>query len=314
MYQLQLIIHDVQPDIVHTFSTKPGIYGRIAASRNGVPAIVGTINGVGRLYSNGAGRSVTRAIYERLQRRASGGSNAVVFQNTWDRDEFVRRGLVHYAKSRVIPGSGVDTCRYRPASGAEKGALRERYCIPVDQPVFIMVTRVIREKGVLEYAEAASQIHDATFLLVGDVDHEGSGYSAGELEKIRRNIHWLGRRDDVPELLRASDVLVLPTRYREGIPRSVMEAMATGLPVVTTHEGSGGLDVGHTMASYDDQAVATGMNTIINMDRDKRWRIGHRNRCIAETTLNINRIAEQYADLYRSLPARSHTAAVSVPS
>jgi hypothetical protein len=114
-FRLRKIIATVAPDVVQTFSTSSGIWGRIAAAHEAVPVIVGTINGLGTLYSRGSRTTPVRAVYERLQRYACRVSTTVVFQNGRDLDEMVTLRMVDAGRCVLIPGSGVDVERFHSA-------------------------------------------------------------------------------------------------------------------------------------------------------------------------------------------------------
>lgn len=191
--------------------------------------------------------------------------------------------------------------------------LRSRYGIVPTAFVFVMVSRLLRSKGVIEYCAAAERLPGAVCLLAGDVDESSKdSLRRSEVVAATRHARWLGRVDDVPSLLRAADCFVLFTRYREGIPRAVLEAMATGLPIVTTREGAGGMNVGAVIEGPDVSAVVAAMTGMMRMSPESRRNIGMANRRLAETTLGVDRIAAQYSGLYRQLLESSHTAAESV--
>ncbi len=231
-----------RPDVVHAFDTKPGVYGCLAARLAGVSVVVGTVTGLGSLYGDdGRGSPAVRWVYEILQRLTSRFSDRTVFQNRRDLEEFVARRVVPAGKAALIAGSGVATDVLDPAriADAERRAVRASLVIPADAPLVTLVARVIRSKGVEEFVAAARQVRQqrpgTQFLLVGPADRDSvDSFRADELAEFGRVVTWPGPRRDVPQVLAASDVFVLPSYLREGIPRVLLEAAAMGLPLVTT--------------------------------------------------------------------------------
>jgi glycosyltransferase involved in cell wall biosynthesis len=217
-----------RPHIVHCFTIKPAIYGTLAAWLARVPVRVVTITGLGHTFTS-APRWL-RAAVEIMYRTALSVAHVVQFQNAEDRELFVRRHLVARHKTMIVPGSGINLQRFVPVPlpSIEQG-----------RPVrFLMIARLIREKGVSEYIEAARRVREdggeVEFALLGGEDPRNpSGYSAQELEQIRssRVVKWLGETDDVRPHIEAADVVVLPS-YREGLPRVLVEAAAMGRPAL----------------------------------------------------------------------------------
>jgi glycosyltransferase involved in cell wall biosynthesis len=242
LFSLWQLMRRLCPYIVHTFDTKPGVWGRIIARWTGVPIVIGTLPGLGALYVND--KLVTlllRAIYQPLQMIACNLSNLTVFQNYEDAQQFIAAGVVPEQKTAVISGSGVRTDLLNPAriSRNERERVRAELSIPSDALLITMVSRLIRSKGVMEFTAAAQAILNSSskikFLLVGSVDEESRDYlTPVELSKITHAVNWPGARNDIPTILAASDVFVFPSYYREGIPRVLLEAASMGLPIITT--------------------------------------------------------------------------------
>ncbi|MBM4430202.1 MAG: glycosyltransferase family 4 protein, partial [Chloroflexi bacterium] len=231
-----------RPDLVHAFDTKPCVFARIAARLANVPVVVGTLPGLGSLYVyDGVTTRVVRAVYERLQGWASHLSDLTIFQNHEDARQFVAKRIVPEAKIAVIPGSGVDTDLLDPArvSQLEREQARAELGVSSRMLLVTMVSRLIRSKGVMEFAVAAQTVRErhleVAFLLVGPADEESvDRLTPTELSQLARVVTWTGARKDIPAVLAASDILVLPSFYREGIPRVLLEAASMGLPIVTT--------------------------------------------------------------------------------
>ena len=231
-----------RPHVVHAFDTKPGVYGCLAAALAGVPVVVATVTGRGSLYvGDSPVRRLVRGVYEGLQRLASHCADLTIFQNRDDRRDFLARRIVSAGRSAFIPGSGVRTDLLDPArfSDCQRRQVRASLGVPPGAPLVTMVSRVIRTKGVAEFAAAARDVRrrfpEAHFLLVGGADKDSlDGFSPAELAEFSRAVNWHEARSDVPAVLAASDVFVLPSYLPEGIPRVLLEAASMGLPIVTT--------------------------------------------------------------------------------
>lgn len=219
-----------RPDVLLAYTIKPVIWGLLAARAAGVGRSVALITGLGYAFTDGTGGGLKRMLAgvmaASLYRLALGRADRVLFQNPDDRDLFLERGLLRdRGQISVVDGSGVDLDHYRPAP------------LP-DAPVFLMIGRLLGAKGVREYATAALALKarhpDARFQLVGWRDPGPDTVGEDELQGwIDGGIEHLGRLDDVRPAIAAARVYVLPS-YREGTPRSVLEAMAMGRPVITT--------------------------------------------------------------------------------
>lgn len=219
-----------RPDIVHHFTIKPVIYGSIAARLAGVPRVVNTVTGLGFVFSEGA-KPWLRRLVEAQYRVALSKVHFTFFQNNEDRDLFLKQGLVAPEKTGLLPGSGVDTQHFLPPStDAEPQSV-----------TFLMVARLLRDKGVYEFVEAARRVRaqapNARFQLLGGRDERNPRVVPKEdldLWQQEGVIEWLGEAKDVRGAMGAADVVVLPSFYREGTPRSLLEAAAMGRPLITT--------------------------------------------------------------------------------
>ena len=219
------------PDVVHHFTIKPVIYGSIAAYLAGVPKIINTITGLGYVYSKRGG--LLRRIVEGLYRVALRCATHVFFQNEDDRQLFVSARIVPKEKTSVVPGSGVDLERFRD----DGAGLRESS----SNVVVLIVARLLKEKGIGEFVDAArllrSRLGDVSFRILGGIDTSNpAAVTQDELDGWLREgaVDWLGHAEDVRPALRAADIVVLPSYYPEGTPRSLLEAAAMGKVIVTT--------------------------------------------------------------------------------
>lgn len=222
------IIKTEKPGFVLTYTIKPNIWGGLAAGRCGVPSAA-MVTGLGSVFtgeSTGLAGTMLRKAIAFLYRRSTAYNRVVIFQNPDDIADFIAAGCLNDAsKARLVNGSGVDTAHYAVAPLPEK-------------PVFLLIARLLVSKGVREYAEAATavlkQVPDARCLLAGFHEEGKDGIGQHELERwISNGMEYLGPLEDVRPAIAAASVYVLPS-YREGTPRSVLEAMSMGRPVITT--------------------------------------------------------------------------------
>jgi len=235
--ELVQVFRTLRPAIVHTHNPKPGVYGRIAARIARVPAIVNTVHG---LYALPTDPLAKRALVYSLERVAATCSHAELLQNPEDLPVLRRLG-VPAAKLAVL-GNGIDLERFDPDAVAATDAARARRELGGDEPgavVVGLVGRLVREKGYGEVFAAArslrERVPETRFAVVGpeDPDKADALDGADRANARAAGVRLLGARDDVPVLYRGMDVYVLAS-YREGFPRSAMEAAAMGLPIVAT--------------------------------------------------------------------------------
>lgn len=222
--EFRSVLQRVQPAAFLGFTIKPNIYGTMAASRLGIPALP-NVSGLGTAFIR---PGPLQMLVTRLYRRAFRDVPLAFFQNPDDQQLFVARGIIEAERTRLVPGSGVDLDRFEAAP------------LPAGPPVFLLVGRMLRDKGVAEFVEAARllrlELPDARMRLLGPVD-EGNRTA---IPRARLDawvgeglVEYLGTADDVrPHLARATAV-VLPS-YREGLPRSLLEAAAMGRPLIAT--------------------------------------------------------------------------------
>jgi glycosyltransferase involved in cell wall biosynthesis len=220
-----------KPDIVHHFTIKPVIYGSIAARLAGVPRIVSTITGLGFVFME---EDVVwlRRLVESQYRFALALTHFTFFLNQEDRCFFLDRRLVRPWKTGLLPGEGVDCSFFTPCAHVPAGAAK-----PL---TFLMVARLLRDKGVYEFVEAAGIVKrdfpQVQFQLLGGRDERNpTVVEQRDLDRWHAAglISWLGEVADVRPSIAQADVVVLPS-YREGIPRTLLEGAAMGKPLITT--------------------------------------------------------------------------------
>lgn len=228
--ELLTLIRNIRPDVVFSYAIKPVIYGSLAAGIAKVPRIYSLITGLGYTFVN---ESIKQKLLNKgvvfLYRLALRYNQVVFFQNRDDLELFkALRILNNRVEAVVVNGSGVDLQRFYPAP-------------PVCSPLsFILVARLIKDKGIIEYAEAARIVKkrypEVVFRLLGPFDENPNGLSKEVIARWVDEgiIEYLGETNDVRPFLASSSVFVLPSTYREGVPRSALEAMAMGRPIITT--------------------------------------------------------------------------------
>ena len=228
-YQKALLklFKEEKPDVTLGYTSKPVIYGAIAAKKAGVKHIVSMVTGAGYAFTAQSTKAkIIKAIMSFLYKRAFKAADTVIFQNTDDKSQFVSEGLIKEDKCKVVNGSGVNTERFHPLPFPER-------------TTFFMLSRVMNSKGIREYLEAArevkSQRPDTDFMLLGACEGIQDSIGPEELQKYIDDgiITHYGETEDVPPYYGKCSVYVLPS-YREGTPRTVLEAMATARPVITT--------------------------------------------------------------------------------
>ena len=227
---LRAIYRSVQPDLVHHVTIKPVLYGSLAARSANVGSVVNAVPGMGYVFTRrGSRASVARAFVNFLYRIALNHSNMrVIFQNSEDLAGFVGHAIVRHDQTVLIRGAGVDLDVY--ANSPE----------PEGPPVFLLVSRMIKDKGVWDFAQAAGvikkQYPDWRFLLAGGLDEEyPAALSEQQLRQMEQDygVEWLGHREDIPELLKICHVFCLPS-YREGLPKALIEAAAAGRALIAS--------------------------------------------------------------------------------
>jgi glycosyltransferase involved in cell wall biosynthesis len=225
---LRRVLKHERFDAVFSFTPKGNIYAALALA--GQPArLILTISGLGRIYAT---NHPLKPLLTMLFRHAFNRAEHVLFQNADDLNLFVAGGIVDPAKVERIPGSGVDLTRFANASGAQR---------PCGEQIFVLVARMLWAKGVGEYAEAAKRLKSRhpglRFLLLGPIEPPGDGSVPESLIRQWNDKGWieyLGAADDVRPIVGNADCVVLPSKYREGVPRSLLEAAAMGKPTITT--------------------------------------------------------------------------------
>lgn len=291
----------LKPDLVHAVTIKPVLYGGIAARLAGVPAYVAAVSGLGFIFMRQKGGfDPLRLAASVLYRFALSHRNSrVIFQNPSDRAELRRIGAVQAGQAVMVRGSGVDLSVY--------AAVPE----PQGAPVAVMVSRLLTDKGVREFVEAArmtaGHVSGLRWVLVGAPDlGNPASISDEEFRQWQEEnvVICMGERTDIAELYQNAHIAVLPS-YREGLPRSLVEAAACGRAVVTT-DVPGCRDViepgvtGLLVPARDASALAV---TVLELagDAPRRQAMGAAGRRLAEQEFGIDQVVDAHLAVYKQL-------------
>jgi glycosyltransferase involved in cell wall biosynthesis len=295
------------PDLLHNFTLKCAVYGALAARMAHIPATVNAVAGLGYVFTSQSAKArVLRPLLKgMLKATLSSSHSLLILQNPDDAESFTGAKLIASRKIRLIRSSGVNTERFHPRqtrSTNHDGRLR-----------VLMASRLLWEKGVQEFIDASSLLRDAgrdiEFIVAGAPDN-GNPHSVSEDEMQRWSnaglIRWLGHVDDMPSLLNSVDVMALPSYYREGVPKCLIEGASCGLAIITTdrpgcrevvaEDGTDGLRVQARNASDLAEKIAQ-----LDDDRALLSKLGANARRRALAHFDERRVIQQTLDVYDEL-------------
>ena len=294
MWRFLRLLRAERPDVFLGYTVKPNVYGSLAAHWLGIP-VVNNIAGLGAVFIRGGWLvRIVRGLYK----LALGKSARVFFQNPDDRQLFIEHQLVKAAVTDLLPGSGVDLERFMP--------------VPLPQSVepgrkfrFLLIARMLRDKGVGEYVEAARLLRQrwplAEFCLLGFVDvHNPSAISRSEMDVwvAEGVVNYLGVRDDVRAQIASAHCVVLPS-YREGTPRTLLEAAAMARPIITT-DAVGCREVvddgvnGYLCKVRDAADLAQKMERMLALSPEQRLQMGQRGRAKMQAEFDEQIVIAKY--------------------
>lgn len=279
-----------KPDLILHFTAKPNIYGSLAARLNRIPSLP-TLTGLGFIaLNNGFSSRLARSLYQIALNKLP----QIVFHNPDDLRFFLERKIINPDQGLVIPGSGVDPVwfAFHPLPAGETTK-------------FLMASRLLKDKGVREYAEAAEILKEkqrkATFLIAGELDQGNpSALSEKEWKAIlkRSPLIYLGKLGDIREAIREAHCVVLPS-YREGLPRFLLEGMAMGRPVITT-DVPGCRELvqpgynGYLVPERDATALADAMERFARLPASEHERMGMNSRLMVKKQFDEKRVVGIY--------------------
>ena len=293
------VLKKVTPDIAHFVTIKPVLYGGIASRFFGGFRKVFAISGLGFVFvAQTLKAKIVRTIVRAMYKIALGGKNShVIVQNPEDKKVILSFNVTEDKNITLIKGSGVDL---------------EQYFYKISEnniPKIVMASRLLKEKGVFEFAQAAKILENKNlkveFELYGEID-EGNPNSLTktDLEKISKigNFEIKGFSSDIKSVFQKSDIVVLPSYYGEGLPKVLIEAAACGRAVVTT-DVPGCRDAiepnvtGLLCEVKDTESLASVIEKLI-LDKDLRNSMGKEGRKLAEQEFDINKVVEKHFDIY----------------
>jgi len=292
----------LRPEIVHHLTIKPNLYGGVAARIVGVPSVVYAITGLGQMFvaTKGALQSL-RPLVLWYMRIAFGHGNArVIVQNIGDRKFLVDNGVIKQSDTVLIQGSGVDLTMFQPTPE------------PEDDPIVILPSRLIWEKGIQEFVDAARQLRAegvaARFVLVGNTHPSNPrAVSRERLEKWAEEgvVEWWGRREDMPCVIAQSHIVCLPSKYGEGVPKILLEAAAAGRPIVTSDTPgcreviSDGVE-GILVPPADSKALAAALRRLIERPGERAI-MGAAGREKAIKDMDVDQVVARTIEIYKDL-------------
>jgi glycosyltransferase involved in cell wall biosynthesis len=269
--RLYNLLRRSRPSLLLTFTPKPNIYGSIAAARLGI-SVISNVAGLGRAFVEpGWLNMVSRVLYRVALRHPA----RIFFQNRDDVELFLKARLVERGRIDLLPGSGVDVERFTPAQKKESGLF-----------VFLFVGRLLADKGVREFVGAARMLRPEgegfECRILGFIDERDP--SSIQLDELRQweaegVVRYLGGSDRVADIMADADCVVLPTYYREGCPRSLLEASAMAIPTIAA-DSTGCRDIvtegenGFLCRPRDVGDLANKMRRMLNLSFEQRGRMG----------------------------------------
>jgi glycosyltransferase involved in cell wall biosynthesis len=300
---LWALFRRVRPDLVHLVTIKPVLYGGLAARLARVPAVVSAMAGLGFVFieQGGVKAAVLRRVIKPLFGWALGHPHqTLIFQNPDDRDRVLAMTKVSLQQVRLIRGSGIDLKTSTLVSE------------PEGIPIVAMASRLLRDKGVLEFVDSARLLRkrgvSARFWLIGEPDLANPAsvtpeeVAAWQAEGV---VECLGHRKDVPSLYAQAHIVTLPSYYGEGLPKSLIEATACGRAVVTT-DMPGCRDAivpdvsGLLVPPRDAVALADALERLVQ-DSDLRQSMGQSGRALAEREFGIAKVVAAHLQIYKDL-------------
>lgn len=291
-----------RPDLVHHVGLKPVVYGSLVAHIVGVRGVVNALAGLGFVFSSGRLfarllRPIVKFVFSCLLNRKYA---RVIVQNERDRDVLTNQVGIDSANVCLIRGAGVDLRLY----GAQPPS--------VQPPLIVLIARMLWDKGVGDFVEAANRIRyagvQARFALIGIPDPENpTSVPESQLRAWHDGgkVEWWGYRSDIPEVLNMASIACLPTFYGEGVPKALIEAMASSRAIVTTdipgcRELVAGGRSGILVPPRDVPALSAALESLI-LDPDRCRQMGTAGRLMVEQSLSLQQVLKETLTLYADL-------------
>jgi len=293
-----------KPDIIHQVGLKPILWGTIAARQCGIKNLVNAVSGTGFLFSPAKRNSiVSKGICKVLLLYSSKKNYKYIFQNTDDEKEFFNAGIIKHEQVTFIKGSGVDLNDFKYITESEKDNSKIK-CV--------FTGRMVEDKGVLVIFEAAKILKEKysgkiEFWLCGDLDANPNALKKEQIESECDGsyIKWLGFQKNIKDILSQCHIMIFPSFYMEGLPKSVIDAEAVGLPVITT-DWVGCRDTvidgenGFLIPIKDAKSLAEKIAVLVD-DSELRQRMGKSAREYAEKYFSIENVVNKHLEIYNDL-------------
>ena len=293
-----------KPDIIHQVGLKPILWGTIAARQCGIKNIVNAVSGTGFLFSPAKRNSiVSKGICKVLSLYSSKKNYKYIFQNTDDEKEFFNAGIIKHEQVTFVKGSGVDLNDFKYVPESEKDNSKIK-CV--------FTGRMVEDKGVLVIFEAAKILKEKysekiEFWLCGDLDTNPKALKKEQIESECDGtyVKWLGFQKNIKDILSQCHIMIFPSFYMEGLPKSVIDAEAVGLPVITT-DWVGCRDTvidgenGFLIPIKDANALAEKIAVLVD-NSELRQRMGKSAREYAEKYFSIENVVNKHLEIYNEL-------------
>lgn len=300
-YFLYELYRKEKPDIVHHVGIKTILWGTLAAKFANINGVVNAVSGLGIFFSEDNKSLISKILPNVLRFSHNRKNLVVIFQNDEDKSLFIEHGIIKQTQIRMIKGSGVDLkmFNYSPE-------------VQTDRIKILLTARMIEEKGIFVLVDAANKIKNqyknrVEFLLCGGLDDNPSAIKAKDLNAVcdGQYIKWLGYRTDVRDLLIKCHIVAFPSYYKEGLPKSLIEATAIGRPIITTNSIGCKETVidgfnGYLIPIKDSNTLAEKLELLIN-DKELRLKMGLNSRQLAEKDFSIENVINKHIEIYKSL-------------
>lgn len=297
---------ELSPDVILQYTIKPNIYGSMAAGMLGIP-VISNISGLGTVFLND---KLSSKIARLLYKVALKVPKKVFYQNTHDRELFVRSNLINPEKTDLLPGSGINTEKFKPVPSKRKG----------EGTRFLFIARLVKDKGLVEYVEATKQVKtewisdqaqnkkEAKFHILGSFyPGNPTAITKDEMKSWEDEglVKYIGTSDDVKSVINEYDCIVLPS-YREGLSRVLLEAASMAKPIITTNV-PGCKEVvddgvnGYLCEVKDANSLAKQMKRMINLSEEERSEMGRKGREKVINEFDEKIVIEKYKEAIASM-------------
>lgn len=290
-----------RPDVVHHVGLKTILWGTLAAKFASLLGVVNAISGLGGFFAKENHSAMAKFLPSVLRFAHRRDNLLVIFQNQDDKELYIKNGFINESQARFIKGSGIDLNEFCYTPEPSEGKI-----------IVLLTCRIIREKGVFVLTDAAEKLRTeyeekVEFWIVGALDDHPDAITKEEMDDVCDGLYikWLGRREDVKELLQQCHIFAFPSYYMEGLPKSLIEACAIGRPIVTT-DNIGCRDVvtdglnGYLVPVKDVNVLAEKIKVLID-EKDLRKKMGKASREIAEKEFSVEDVIKKHLNIYQEL-------------